>query len=921
MLRHFRPIPCLFALACVWSAEEPLPFPDMAPDIGRYLESQYYDTSRFHPRTMVEHALTSLERFEVTIDTVWKDGRITVVIKDARTDLPAPEPASLAEAMKLIEAVRRVVDAAPFKEERRRELDYALVNGALSSLDPHTVLMPPEPAKDFGDSISGEFFGIGAWLTQDDGVIAIERVMPGLPAERGGVEDGDVILAIDGERTAGLSLDQAVKRIKGPKGTNVGLTLQRRASNRTVDLAITRDLVQIITMRSYRRNEVGYIRMDEFNANTARDLRSQIEDLLRVRPLKAMILDLRFNGGGLLDQAKLVSDLFLAKGQEIVRTVKIDGEPNITRSSARGSWNVPLAVLTSGSSASAAEILSGALQRNDRAVVFGTTTYGKGSVQTIMPMRDGSRLKLTIQEYQLPGGVSIQDVGVTPDVSLLRHSLKKDGALDRLRPFTREREADDEFALANRAAYRHQSTYELGWVSAFKTRDEMKLSGISAREFVPDQEASLVLDLMDETVSAPGFDEGAVQAMQGGKVRQFLLQRLAGPVKARTEVEAGKLASVLAKAAPPITWGEAGAATAADLTLTYTGPQEITASGYDGATVADLTFAVRNTGTKPVGRLYGTVVADRVSPLDESEVLFGTVAPGQTISGSVRFPVPPRIFSGEERFTLQLRNDAAAEPIATLPVTLTLRAQSRPHFGFDWSIEEPAELKPGVAAVLLIKLLNDGAGSASRPVARVFKSDDPYVQLGETRFEYTDKDKKPLDLAAGEGWSIRVPITISETVKNEPFKADQITLQVLAQETFDEERQISGRYSTGLFSTIKIPVGEKLKLRSLRAPRVTLASANRTGADSALLAVTVEDDNPRFISVFQDDQKVDLRTIAGETSFRFPLTLKPGANNIRVEVTDQDEIVQMLPVRLWGDGTPTAKSPLVEGQGTTFAVP
>ena len=919
MLR--RTVPLLLALASCWSADEPLPFPDMAPTIGKYLESTYYDPGRFHPRTMVERALRALEAAEVTIDTRWAANRIAVTIKDAVSEIPASEPADLDQAMRLIEAVRKIVDEAPFPNDRRRELGYVLVNGALSSLDPHTVLMPPEPAKDFGDSISGEFFGIGAWLTQDDGTIAIERVMPGLPAERGGVEDGDVILAIDGEKTAGLSLDQAVRRIKGPKGTTVTLTLDRRSANRTLDLAITRDLVQVITMRSHRRGDVGYVRMDEFNANTARDLKTTVDELVRGGALKALVLDLRFNGGGLLDQAKVISEFFLSRGQEVVRTATIDGEPSTYKASGRNPWQVPLTVLTSGGSASAAEILAGALQRNDRAVVFGTTTFGKGSVQTIRPLRDGSRLKLTIQEYQLPGGVSIQDVGITPDVGLIRHSMKKDGSLDRLRPFTREREVDDEFALGNRSAYRHEGTYQLGWLSSWKSKEELKQSGISAREFAPDQEASLVLDLMSEVTAAADFSDAAKAALGAAKLRQFLLERLAAPVKARAEKEAQLLGSTLARQIPAVTWGDAAKPAPGSLTLTYSGPAEVTPEGTDHPTIAELPFTVTNNGSEPAGRLFASIQADKFSPLWEDEVLFGSVAPGATITGILRFAVPPRLYSGDERFSVDLRTDGLEQPLASLPVKIAVRAQPRPHLGFGWRVDDPAELKPGVQGFLTVTVRNDGAGPAAKPIARMFKSDDPFVQLGDTRFEYLGKDGKPADLAAGGEWQLKVPVTISESNKGQPFKADHISLQFSAQETFGEDTQVDTRYRNGIFSTLKIPVGEKLKPRVVRAPTATVARIEELGGNQAAVSITVDDDNPHFITVFQDEDKVDLRTIGVERSFRFPLTLKPGVNSVRVVVTDQDEVDQVLPIRLWGDGTPVAKKPEIKASGATNNIP
>ena len=897
--------PTLFLLMALctqsgWAAEEPLPFPDMAPRIGKFLESNYYDPSRFHPRLMVERALRNLEQYEVTADTRWTGGKITVVIQGQTTTLTAPEPANLDEAMAQIEAVRKVIDGTTLVDTRKRELAYALVNGALASLDPHTVLFAPEPAKSFSEDIAGEFFGIGAYLTQEDGVVAIERVMAGFPAERAGVEDGDIIVGIDGERTAGLSLDQAVKRIKGPKGTTVNLTLERCKQGQTLDLAIVRDLVQVTTMRAWRppgeKSGVGYVRMDEFNANTARDLKAAIDALKAQGPLTAFILDLRFNGGGLLDQAKVIGNFFLPRGKEIVRTVTIDGDPEIFTTSARNMLlDIPMVVLTAGSSASAAEILSGALQRNDRAVVLGTTTFGKGSVQTVRPLMDGSRLKLTIQEYQLPGGVSIQDVGVNPDIRLVRRSLHKDGTLDLL-PYSSSREEDEEFALGNRKAYQHTTAGELGWLAVWKSKEEIKGSNLSARDYTPDQEGLLAVDLLTAATARPGFAEGAADALKAGKSRQWLLEQLKAPVAERREKEAQVLGAALAKLAKPITWGPATPAIPDNsLQVAYTGPAEVTAG-----TSAELTFKITNSGPAPVGRVYGLMEADRFSPLWESEVIVGLVAAAGATEASLRFRVPPRMFAGEERFTLLLRVDGIAAPVAKLPVSLRVVAAPRPHLGFTWKLDDPATLKPGEPARLQVSVINDGDGPTAPVTLRVFKADDAFVQLGESRFDAGI-------LAPGATFTAPVSVTIAEQVRTQKFTADKIKLQFGAQETFPEDSLVDPRWRAALVTSITIPVGQPVAGKSIIAPKID-AVATVTGTEAAI-SVQVKDDNLRFVTVFQDEDKVDLRPATDKTggSFSFSVTLKPGINNLRVVAADADEVDQVTPLRLWGPGVPTPK--------------
>jgi hypothetical protein len=178
-------------------------------------------------------------------------------------------------------------------------------------------------------------------------------------------------------------------------------------------------------------------------------------------------------------------------------------------------------------------------------------------------------------------------------------------------------------------------------------------------------------------------------------------------------------------------------------------------------------------------------------------------------------------------------------------------------------------------------------------------------------------------LPAGASWEFSVPVTISETIKGQPFKADHISLQVTTQETFGDDTAIDSRYRTGLFTTLKIPVGEKLKPHSVHAPQVTLAQIERLANDQAAITVTVDDkdNNLQFITVFQDEDKVDLRTIGELRSFRFPLTLKPGTNSIRVVVTDADEVDQVLPIRLWGEGQAKPKAPTVAAPVPTTNVP
>ena len=906
----------LLPLLTAGESPDPLPFPDMAPSVGAVLAQHYYDTARFRPRLMVERALRQLERSEIGIDTVWADGRIVLNLRGKRSSVPAPEPADLAAAMRLIEAVRVAVEGGfDAKADRLRELAYSQVNGALTTLDPHTVLWPPEAAREWSeDNIQGQFYGIGAFLNQEEGLISIQRVMPGLPAERAGVEDGDVILAVDGEKTAGLTLDQAVRRIKGPKGTTVNLTLERKAAKAAIDLPIVRDLVKVITIRQHRDGPVGYVRMDDFNANTAHDLFVALREIERDGPVQALVLDLRFNGGGLLDQAKLIGGFFLARGPAVVRTTTVDGKEDVTINRARRFVTAPMVVLTSPGTASAAEIVSGALQLNERAVIAGEASFGKGSVQNIRELRDGSRLKLTIQEYLLPGGASIQDVGVSPDLLLVRHGVREDGTVD-LRDMSTERERDNEFALGNHKNYDRQPVAELAWLDPWLDREARRVHTISAREFRPDRQSQVVIDLLKSACAAEDWAAASDKALADEKLRPFLLERLAAPLAARAEVEAAALAAALGRLPKPVVWGPGGTPPAGTLALTWTGPQSVTA----GETVA-LSVQVANSGTAEAGRLFAIIRADPLSPFWEEEFVVGAVPAGGSATGLLHFHIPPRLLAGEERFTVELHQDGGKQALASCPVSLRIVPRPAPHLGLAWKVVEDSgdgRLAPEEHADLVVEVFNQGDGPLESGAVWVEKDNDPFVSLGASRL------KIDAPIAPGASRSLSFPLTVRKEVKRAgqpvPLTADRIKLNVAAVEVLPDG--VDARFRASVRAGIEIPIGQPLKARRLVLPAITVGEAQVEGA-RARLAFSIADvaDDPTvapldLVALFQGDDKIDLQVASaldgpdaqGRWSYSPRVTLAPGLNLLRLLVRDSDGVVSDRAVRLWGPDAPAAK--------------
>jgi carboxyl-terminal processing protease len=306
------------------------------------------------------------------------------------------------------------------------KLIESAINGMLAGLDPHSSYMDAKSFRDMQVQTRGEFGGLGIEVTMEDGLIKVVAPIDDTPAAKAGVLANDIITKLDDDQVQGLTLNQAVEKMRGPVNTKIKLTIMRKGQDKPIEVSLTRDVIRVRSVRSETEgDDVGYIRMTQFNEQTTDGLKKAIADIsakISDDKLKGYILDLRNNPGGLLDQAISVSDAFLQKG-EIVSTRGRNAEET-QRFSARAGDLIkgkPLIVLVNGGSASASEIVAGALQDHRRATVVGTRSFGKGSVQTIIPLGSGNgALRLTTARYFTPSGRSIQAKGITPDIEVLQ---------------------------------------------------------------------------------------------------------------------------------------------------------------------------------------------------------------------------------------------------------------------------------------------------------------------------------------------------------------------------------------------------------------------------------------------------------------------------------------------------------------------
>ena len=330
--------------------------------------------------------------------------------------------------LKLFGDVYERVRAEYVEEVSEKQLIEAAINGMLTSLDPHSSYLDTEKYRDMQVQTRGEFGGLGIEVTMENGLVKVVSPIDDTPASKAGVQPGDLITHIDGEPVMGMALSEAVEKMRGPVDSKIDLRLLRKGKEEPFDVSLNRAVIKISPVRARVEGDVAYVRLTTFNEQTASEMTEKLGEITAKigDKLTGIVLDLRNNPGGLLDQAVAVADAFIDKG-EIVST-RGRRPDSVQRFNARPgdiAEGIPMVVLINGGSASASEIVAGALQDQRRAIVMGTQSFGKGSVQTIMPLSGEGAIRLTTARYYTPAGTSIQAKGITPDIEVHQANVEQ----------------------------------------------------------------------------------------------------------------------------------------------------------------------------------------------------------------------------------------------------------------------------------------------------------------------------------------------------------------------------------------------------------------------------------------------------------------------------------------------------------------
>jgi len=870
-----------------------------------YVKDHYVDPKRIKPKEMM---IASLEYVEKTVPDVIVEGnadqgkvKVTVGNKVQTFDISHVD--SLWKMSFTLKDVFRFINENMKPMEDTRDVEYAAVNGMLSKLDPHSVLLRPDLYREMKLTTKGEFGGLGFVIQMKEGNLTVVKVLPKTPAHKAGIKKDDVIRKIGEESTVNMDLNEAVSKLRGAVDSRVTITVDRKGWEHPQAETLTRATISIESVQSKLLDKgVGYVRLKNFQGNTTRDLQLALQTMQREAEatggMKGLVLDLRGNPGGLLEQAIQVSDLFVSQGT-IVATV---GHSDQMREEKKahpddGDLAYPVAVLVNAGSASASEIVAGALKNLNRAVIIGRQTFGKGSVQVLYDFPDDSALKLTIAKYLTPGDVSIQEVGIIPDVQLTPTRVTRD-RVDVFAPRKSMGEADLDSHFGNPNSEkvatkrddvlgREKPTYELKYL-----KEDIKGKDASAKQQLQEEGKAPKVSAKDKAdKKAPGGKNPLLDAEDRGTdedlddqldaesqdeikedfevlfARDYVLKAPfverdkmiaagRGFVEDKRGEEEQRINAAITALGLDWTPGESPRNPALVATLKPGADRKI-----EAGEVLDLDLTVENRGTEAVKRLRAWTDSDNPF-LDRREFLFGALKPGEKRSWKVPVKLPKDLTSRRDGITVKLFDDngAVSEPVVS---EISVTELPRPAFAFNWQVVDDCEgcngdgvAQPGEDLSLVLDVTNTGSGKALATFATIKNVGDPNVFIEKGRFTLgelapgeTKSARFSVDLKRGfQGDSFPLKLAIVDEPLEE-FATEKIELPVQAQPTVAVEQKRL---------TVRLPDKEELRVSPANdAPVVARVQKGGLFAQTAKAGefVRVELDKDRFAFARAQDAK------------------------------------------------------------------
>lgn len=675
------------------------------------IEENYVDPERIDPKKMLDGSLLQMQRAIPEILVKDKsDAALTLVVGLAQKQIGTGPVGSLSDLNRVMGEILSFIAANYHGDTPPEEIEYAAIDGMLEVLDPHSNFMPPKVYNEFRVGTRGKFGGLGIVISIKDGQLTVIAPIEGTPASRAGIKTGDRILQIGDESTINMSLTDAVNKLRGDVGSKVAIIVER-SGLAPRKIALTRALINIESVKHQTfadaGKKIGYLKIKSFQSNTDEDVKIALDDFRRKgAPLDGLILDLRNNPGGLLNIAVEVTDHFLSDG--VIVTTVGPHDSVIEKENAHSSAmeeKYPIIVLINEGSASASEIVAGALKENDRAVVMGMRSFGKGSVQTLFELGGGSALKLTIAKYKPAGVQDIQLVGLTPDVFLqpVTVDAKNMNLIEDILPSEFDLEQHLGGAVKTYADQEFKSQYHVRYLKP--AADEKSLENESIREYAkePDVEKDFAVNLARRMLTSAGRDS-----------RKAMLSGVGESIAA---AEKDSQSSIDAALKPlSINWEDVKAAGEPKLTLSYnliSGKSRVPRA--KAGDKIELQLSATNNGTGSYSRLIAVGQSD-MPFLSNREFVFGRLDPGVTRAWTVPIELPEGMPSQDlvMDVTFEEGNRRAIQP---LNIIIPADELPEPAFAFSFKTLNLAKGKPwpaGVAIPIDFEITNTGKGSTSK---------------------------------------------------------------------------------------------------------------------------------------------------------------------------------------------------------------
>ena len=683
----------------------------------KYIRSEYVVPEKVKPLPMLAGALKAAEGLVPDLmvsfnrDDVETATSVEVRIGEVTKVFPLEKTSDLYQMnWKLVDMFEFISAHLP-ADVKADEVEYAAINGMLQPLDEHSVYLPPEAYQQMQLDTQGRFGGLGIVISSRNGYVTIMSVMEDTPAWRAALKSGDQIVEINEESTMNMPLTDAVSRLRGEPGTKVSMVVDRKGWSEPRTITIERAEIKVQSVKTQSLGGgVGYARLVHFQEDTAAELSRQLEELRRRGSLRGLVLDMRENPGGLLDQAVAVGDLFLRSGTLVVT----EGEGNRLRQafdadSGEAFENLPLVVLVDGGSASAAEIVAGALKYNDRAMLVGSTTFGKGTVQVMHEVGDGA-LKLTVAQYLIPGDLSIQGVGVVPDIELVPTSIGRKNILMGLTDYKRFMDPSrrlDAFGKVASDIPVHVIPFLMKSEEEQEEEDDvLDELPIEDDSFKRDEYIDLAASIVASTVAFA--DVSRKSQLKNGETAALDWKNAQDAKISASLVEKG------------VDWAAGPVVSGASVLTGFSAGSAPLAAG----SMAVMNMMVTNGGKEPLFRVRASLKSDNLS-LDGREFIFGRIGPNETVSRQVQFKVPRETWQRRDQVEISLyQNAVEAIPGGTRVEYVEFAPLPRPRFGFSAMVLDrqgngDGILNPGEKADVVFPIANVGSGDAPRVMASI----------------------------------------------------------------------------------------------------------------------------------------------------------------------------------------------------------